>query len=431
MKKMSTLLLFSLFYLVSTAQHCNFVSNSATPAVGLPVGFYPEAAALPCAINGQATIDTLYFKTFPAFSGFNVNSWKFDSIGNLPTGLCWSTNKATNTFAGGEDGVILIQGTTSAAAGQYKLKIIVTFNLQTIGNINQQDLETLADIRYYMRVACGNGGCNDIDTVMGKINSFIPDTVCTGNLYASITPSGPTSICSGTSLTLFANPGANYTYRWSTGETTRIITPTSTNSYTVTVYNTTDSAVSAPISVTINQSPYAHFYMQPDTAPHVWHVMNQCYGSNLSYTWDWGDGSYDYTDTATHEFADSGYYTICVSVQDQAGCYDSYCDTNVYLYKTANQMITADIVRAPNTGVNDVQTKVLDIKYYGNAIHFAEPIKNASAIKLYDLSGRVVMEKERFTGSSIDLNTDLAHGVYVLRVENDHDLITKKILIAQ
>ncbi len=436
MKKISTLILFSLFYLISSAQHCSITSNSISAIPATVPGIQPSYFDLPCIQAGQPVNDTLYFYKLDSLEGsFTTNlgpvTIKFDSINNLPAGLCWSTNKANNTFGSNEDGVILIQGITSASPGQYKLRIIVDATIPVTGLLQLQPAEQLFGLRYYLRVACSNGGCNDIDTTLGKTNYFLADTVCAGHLFATITPSGSSDICSGSSVDLTANIGPGYRYLWSTGETTRTIQAATAADYTVTVYNATDSAVSSPLTVTVNQSPYAHFYMQPDTAPHVWHVMNQCYGNNLTYIWDWGDGNYDYTDTATHVYADSGYYTICVTVQDLAGCSGNYCDTNVYLYKTANQVITANIVRAPNTGISDVQTKVLDIKYYGNAIHFTEPIKNASTIKLYDLSGRVVMEKERFTGSSLDVSTDLAHGIYVLRAENEQYSITKKILTAQ
>ncbi len=71
---------------------------------------------------------------------------------------------------------------------------------------------------------------------------------------ATISASGPTSFCSGGSVTLTANPGVSYL--WSPGgETSQSITVTSAGTFSVTVVNSTgNSAISSPIDVTIATS---------------------------------------------------------------------------------------------------------------------------------------------------------------------------------
>lgn len=86
---------------------------------------------------------------------------------------------------------------------------------------------------------------------------------CTGNscqfvqVFAqptpSITPSGPTTFCSGHSVTLSA--GTFVTYLWNTGATTATLNATTTGIYTVTVANVNNCTGSASISVTALPSP--------------------------------------------------------------------------------------------------------------------------------------------------------------------------------
>ncbi|MFN8166287.1 MAG: MopE-related protein [Bacteroidia bacterium] len=68
---------------------------------------------------------------------------------------------------------------------------------------------------------------------------------------AAIFPSGSLSLCTGSTLTLAATPG--YNYSWSTGATTSFIPVSSAGNYSVTVSDANGcSASSSPVSVTVN-----------------------------------------------------------------------------------------------------------------------------------------------------------------------------------
>ncbi len=71
----------------------------------------------------------------------------------------------------------------------------------------------------------------------------------------TITASGSTSICSGSSVTLTSSPGS--TYLWSTGAATQSINVSTAGSYTVQISNTAgcQSLPSAPVSVIVNLLP--------------------------------------------------------------------------------------------------------------------------------------------------------------------------------
>jgi uncharacterized repeat protein (TIGR01451 family) len=125
---------------------------------------------------------------------------------------------------------------------------------------------------------------------------------------ATITASGPTSFCTGGSVTLTASAGASYL--WSTGATTQAILVNSSGSYSVSV---TDGAgcmsSSAPTNVTVNPPPVVTI-----TGP-----INACDSAILgagpgftSYLWSTGATTQSITVTSSN--------TYSVNVTDVNGC---------------------------------------------------------------------------------------------------------------
>jgi hypothetical protein len=256
MKKL--LLSFLAVTLIATAadaQHCAAATNGATPQTFAQPGLQPLSENLPCTVLGTYVSDTIYFQNFTTFSTFTVQSLKIDSINNLPPGLCWTTNVANNTFAGGASGVIVVSGTPTGPVGQYKLKLKVDVNVGIL--LTNQDPEALTGLRYWIRTQCPASACSALDTA-SPYPTFKPYTACpTSSVTASISPAGNVAICQGSSQTLTANAGTGYTYKWSTGATTQSISVTTAGSYVVTVYSAPDSAVSAATVLAVNALPTA------------------------------------------------------------------------------------------------------------------------------------------------------------------------------
>ncbi|MBK7852835.1 MAG: VCBS repeat-containing protein [Bacteroidetes bacterium] len=73
----------------------------------------------------------------------------------------------------------------------------------------------------------------------GSLNNFYTRRATAA--YASVTPTGPTSFCSGLSLTLYASGGASYL--WSTGATTPSIAVNTAGAYSVSVNGCTSTPV--------------------------------------------------------------------------------------------------------------------------------------------------------------------------------------------
>lgn len=407
---------------------CNGSTNFITPLVGTVPGLTPPDSSLPCMVAGNVGYDTIYFKNFTTLSGLSVTSFKFDSI-YLPAGLCWSTNKANNTFAGGEDGVILISGTPTAPAGIYKVRIIADLNANGV-NLQLIDLEQLMHLRYHVRVSCSSSSCLPINPA-DSTSIFTADNTCASTLTANIT-GGPFAICGGSSVVLYADaPGAN-NYVWSTGATTSSITVSSSGTYGLTAYDNNTSAAAAPVTVTVNPMPQAQFSLVQDpSAPHTWAAVNQCTGSGaLNYVWQWGDASSSTGSTPVHTYDSAGYYTICVTVSDSTGCSDTYCDSNTYLYKADGQMISLRVVQYP-LDIADISIVSVKMGYYAGAIHFSEAITEPSDITLYDMSGRIVMSRRSWTGTALLLDDSLADGVYIATLQNSTMRLSGRIGIVR
>ncbi|MBS1618421.1 MAG: PKD domain-containing protein, partial [Bacteroidetes bacterium] len=412
--------------------NCNAATNGIAPQVAAVPGLAPMDTALPCLQRGTAGSDTIYFKNFTTFSVATVNSIKFDSI-YLPAGLCWSTNKANNTFTTGEDGVILISGTPTAPAGSYKLRIVADVNT-SIGNFVAMDLEALAGLRYHVRISCPSYACTTINP-SDSVSLYVPDNSSCSNssLTASITASGPTTFCDGGSVILTANYDTAYSYHWSNGYTSSNTVVYASGTYTVTVTQNGNSVVATPVTVTVNPLPTAAFSLvqNPGTA-HSWTIVNQCVGPNLFYHWTWGDNSGidSLGATPTHTYDSAGYYTICVAVTDQNGCQSSYCDSNAYLYKTEGQMISVSVVQYA-LGLPDVNGKQLTMSYYAGAVHFSDNITDPSDVTLYDMSGRIVMSRKGWTGSVLTTDDALADGVYIVSLQNSARRLSGRIGIVR
>lgn len=400
------------------------VTTSYCPGPGLS----PSPNQLPCILNNVPTNDTLTFYSYSSTGGIPIDSMRIDSIGNLPTGIIWSTSRPGNMFVGGDSGYVFVDGTTSSATpGQYKLRIIAT--IYAVGSAFAVDLESQG-FRYYARVGCTASQCIPIDSAGGVLYSFIPDSSCGFIPTVTISPSSNSVLCSGSGITLSAGGTPGCTYLWSTGATTASI-----NVFTAGTYSVTGTYGSATASASVNIAanpggPTAAFTIQPDATPHVWDVINQCTGTGLTYTWYWGDSTSTTTTSPTpsHTYTVAGYYNLCVYVTDSFGCTASYCDSALYLFKNGSgAAIQIHVLQYP-AGIAPLSETQQQISYYGGLVHFSEAVTVPSRIALYDMSGRETMVLDRFTGSSLAL-PGMADGVYILHLSNDQYSLSKKLVI--
>jgi Secretion system C-terminal sorting domain len=193
MKKLIfTLLTFCAIYVQTNAQYVNAycgnsgpnVCNAANDTINKP-GLAPLADSLAPVYLGENVSETIQFENYDttSFAGsvVTIDSLQIDTIGNLPGGLCWATNKSNNRFANKEKGCINVSGTVSSTdpCGQYQLYIVVDVWVHGIGDLTLNAAQEA--LYYYVRV---NGNMNDtavpIDTAgqAAQTNHFVAYASC-------------------------------------------------------------------------------------------------------------------------------------------------------------------------------------------------------------------------------------------------------------
>lgn len=167
----------------------------------------------------------------------------------------------------------------------------------------------------------------------------------------------------------------------------------------------------------------ALFYLYPDTIPHSYFAINTASGiPQLSYSWNWGDGSA--TDTAaypSHTYTAPGYYTICLTVADSSGCTDTYCHP-YYLLKDEGEsaMIQVNVYPPSYVGVQD--NPLDDVALYPNPTQnsfiITASITQHATLTLFDALGKQLSQQtaqphELTSGVTIDM-LHRQNGLYYL-----------------
>ena len=145
---------------------------------------------------------------------------------------------------------------------------------------------------------CSAAATNTWDTWWAYVKVCVPPV-------ATITPAGPTSVCSPATVVLNANTGAGLTYQWEqggtaiAGATTSSYTATVTGTYNVIVYNSaTCDSVSLPVVVSVNPVPSA-----------ILGTLTMCAGSGTSLSDATAGGTWSSVTTAVATIATSGAVT--------------------------------------------------------------------------------------------------------------------------
>jgi PKD repeat protein len=179
----------------------------------------------------------------------------------------------------------------------------------------------------------------------------------------------------------------------------------------------------------------AEFVLYPDSFQQgLYWGYNYSTGQNLSYYWWWGDGAFSTGQYPSHTYADSGYYTICLSIFDTIGmCSDSFC-SNYYIMKQAKMMGMHEVIFVNATGVPSVNgDKVIQWSIFPNPasdnIRIQTNADKIDKVRITDVSGKEVKEISSYTGESISLES-LPQKVYIVQTFIE-GIWSSKLLIRQ
>ncbi|HYV93952.1 MAG TPA: MopE-related protein [Chitinophagales bacterium] len=280
-----------------------------------------------------------------------------------------------------------------------------------------------------------NNDCNDSNAAVHpgaeEISNSIDDN-CNGatdeNLYATVTPGGTVSVCSGVVVTLTANSGSGITYQWKKGSTniagaTNQTYSTSTPAkYKVTEANnfgyTSTSAVT-----TITNAANATATITPLTGLDLCNsdsvVLQANSGTGLIYQWLKGTTIIANATNQTYRATSKGTYKVLVT--NSNGCSKTSAGTKVtqsckdgsYIYGTSGDEFS--IYPNPNNGQFFIDLKA----HTGNdGTATIEILSNIGQL-IYTEKARVV---NGLLNEEVKLNITLPEGIYFVRVVMDKEM---------
>lgn len=166
-------------------------------------------------------------------------------------------------------------------------------------------------------------------------------------------------------------------------------------------------------------------------------IVNESTGSNLTYTWDFGDGtSVTGLNNLTHTYTGNGPYILCLSVDDGAGCMDTFCDTlSIDSAGVITKLASGFTIHVGegNLGTEEIETPTLTV--YPNPTNHTlflnldiEAFNQASYI-LTDVNGRTLI-KEPLKSSTTQIDVSiLPPGSYFIKVQDLNNSLVQKVSI--
>jgi len=192
------------------------------------------------------------------------------------------------------------------------------------------------------------------------------------SINTSVAPLGPTTFCSGESVVLDAGANTNYSYQWHdssgaiAGATSHEYTVFQSGTYTVhvSINSTSCSAVSAPISVTVNPMPSAVIsasdtttFCEGDSA-----LLSAQTGAGYTYQWFRNNQVLSQAVNSQLTALSTGNYHVVSSL---GACKDTSADINILVHPVPSNAvtITGDTIFCDGDVVN------LSVPVCGNCVY--------------------------------------------------------------
>jgi PKD repeat protein len=267
-----------------------------------------------------------------------------------------------------------------------------------------------------------------------RIDTILVDTVCVANFYYEMNVNNDLEY-----QFMSTSSGSSQQYDWSFGDGSvnstsmdQIHEYATYGDYTVCLevsrFNCYDS-ICKIVQVQPSDTCMALFSVTQDSlVTSLYWGDDYSVGSNLTYAWDFGDGSaIDTARRPTHIYQNPGTYTICLTITSNGGlCVHMTCDTVIFTNKSLAKeyVVTFD----PNY-------KPLGISEYNSATIkglFPNPVEDVLTIQMenwevmdemiiqiVNLEGRIAKEIHSTPAATIQVDlSDIEKGIYLINVFN-------------
>ena len=194
-------------------------------------------------------------------------------------------------------------------------------------------------------------------------------------------------------------------------------TSSGTFNVSLTVTNTFGCTNTLIQQVNVLPAPVASFTMSGTTLTVSFTSTSSANGP-ASYHWDFGNGISSDEQNPTYTYPNAGVYTVCLTVYDST-CQssDSSCQVIDIATGVSNPLFAeASVLMAPNPANDYITISASGLKVY--------------AIELLNVLGSVLYRNEDFVNSLKRMSlAGFSEGLYLVRIETDKGVITKKLTI--
>lgn len=172
------------------------------------------------------------------------------------------------------------------------------------------------------------------------------------------------------------------------------------------------------------------------TVAGLYYGYNLGSGTGLSYLWDFGDGTTSTQPYPSHTYASAGQYYVCLTVNNGAGCSDTYCDSSYLVFKTEGGLMNQLNIINPNTGVLPVTKSAMKFRLLPNPSSNSVTIITdetfvGSQLAITDVTGKIMKSQQLQTAISHLSITDLVSGVYIVMISNGEQTSTNRLVIVR
>ncbi len=170
----------------------------------------------------------------------------------------------------------------------------------------------------------------------------------------------------------------------------------------------------------------------------VWNLSSGGTG-NYQFFWDFGDGTTSSDPFPTHVYGASGPYELCLTITDDAGCTDTYCET-INVDEDGNlgmapggdnrSVLTIHVIQELPTGIAE-QPSLETINLWPNPVEGTLNLSLRSSrsgtliLTIIDMNGKVLSEMSTAVAAGNNLLpmdvSGLARGLYVLRLNHGNN----------